>query len=115
MAKTPCQIGKMRHRITLKYKGSVSRDATGAEVITWTNLATAPTVWAEELPITGREFLAAGQEQAQATTKFRIRYRSDLTNSMRVTYGSRVFDILHIENVAGLDRDLVLVVKENLT
>lgn len=108
------RIGKMRHRITLQSKGTPARDATGAEVITWANLSTAPTVWAEELPITGREFLAAGGEQAQATTKFRIRYRSDLTNAMRVTYGSRIFDILHIENAAGLDRELVLVVKENL-
>lgn len=109
-----CDIGAMRHRITLQQKGTITRDATGAESFTWTNLSTAPTVWAEELPITGREFLAAGQEQAQATTKFRIRYRTDLTNAMRVTYGSRTFNILHIENVSGLDKDLVLVVRENL-
>lgn len=108
-----CAIGRKRHRITIQEKPeSIGRDAVGAESFTWSNLSTAPTVWAEELPVTGREYLAAGQEQGSAVTKFRIRYRSDLDIAMRITYGSRIFDILHIENVEGLDRELVILCKE---
>ena len=110
------RIGSKRHRITIQQKpDSISRDVTGAESFTWENISTAPTMWAEEMPLTGREFMAAGQEQAQAVTKWRIRYRDDITTINRVIEGSRVFDILHIENIAGRDRELILVCKEALT
>ena len=105
-------IGGMRHRITIQKKpDTIGRDSVGAESFSWSEH---DVVWAEELPVSGREFLAAGQGQAQAVTKFRIRYLPSTTPHMRVLWGSRVFDIIHVENVNGRDKWMVLVCKEEV-
>lgn len=83
------RAGLLRHRVTIKRK-SVTRDAYGAEVITWTDVAT---VWADIRPLSGREYLDSKQTQAEISHRISMRNRTDVSPAMRVIFGSRTFEI----------------------
>ena len=59
----------------------------------WTDVTT---VWAQVRTISGREFMAAGQEQNEVTHNIKIRYRSWDYNVvwMRLKCGTRIFRLL---------------------
>lgn len=81
--------GSLDQRITLQQK-SVTRASNGEEVVTWGDVAT---VWAEAVPVRGREFFAAAQMQQAVDVRFRIRTRSGLTGNMRVMWKAQPYDI----------------------
>jgi SPP1 family predicted phage head-tail adaptor len=96
-------IGKLNRRVTIKSLGT-TQDALGEIVQTWSDLAT---VWASITDLTGKEFIAAGSTQNSVTTKIGIRYLSTVKSTMRVYYGT---DIYNIEAVLGQDKkSLVLM------
>ncbi len=66
--------------------------ADGQPIEAWTNV-TPTKVWAEIRDISGREFVAAGAEQAEVTTRIRIWRRDEVTAAMRVLHGAVVYDI----------------------
>lgn len=69
-------------RITVQQRASTV-DAHGQGVETWSDV---DTVWASAQPLRGREFFAAGAMQSEASVRFRIRYRADITGAMRVLW-----------------------------
>jgi SPP1 family predicted phage head-tail adaptor len=79
-------------RVTLQAK-SVTRAANGEEVVTWGDVAT---VWAEAIPLRGREFYAAAQMQQAIDVRFRIRERAGLTGDMRLLWKAQPYDIIAI-------------------
>ena len=81
--------GQLDQRITLQSKVA-GVDSLGQDSTTWADVAT---VWAQAQPIRGREFFAAGQTQSEVSVRFRIRYRSDVTEQMRVLWRSVAHDI----------------------
>lgn len=91
------KAGRMDRRVTLR-KRSVSRNAYGEQVATFSDLAT---VWAEKLDIAGREYFSAQQVQASVTTRWRIRWRDDVTVLDRISYDGAEHDI---KNIAELGR-----------
>ncbi len=97
--------GRLNRRVTLQQK-SVTRDALGAEVVTWVDVAT---VWAEVSPYSGREFVALRQAQDEITTRITIRYRRGVTPAMRVVHGEAKYDIVHVidRNDAHVSLELV--------
>ena len=108
-------IGDRRRRLTIQEKGTPSRDAAGGEVISWSEVAT---MWAKEVPYSGREFMASAREHAEQYTRFSIRWRGDIsvTPAMRCTLdsGSRVFDILSVSNVEGRNVEWLLTCREQI-
>lgn len=76
-------------RITIQQRGTAQDDA-GQPVEAWANVAQ---VWAEIRDVSGREFVAAGAERAEVTTKIRIWRRTGLAAAMRVLHGATVYDI----------------------
>lgn len=83
------RAGRMDRRIVIQ---SVSRvqDASGEPLESWSTLAT---VWAAVSPIRGNERFVDSQEKAERTTRFRIRYRSDVTADNRISYDGNIYDI----------------------
>lgn len=104
------KIGKLRHRITLQ-ECIASRDSFGAEVLTWVDIAT---VWASVSPLSGKEYFAAHQINAEVTTKITIRYRPGVTPKMRVLFNSRCFEILSVLSFEERGIELVLMCKERV-
>ena len=100
--------GLMRHRIRIQ-KQTSTRNKLGELVDSWEDVAN---VRASINPLSGRDFMAAMQDQAEVTHKVTIRYNADVKASMRVLYGNRVFDILHIIDVWEQHREMTLLCKE---
>lgn len=94
--------GKFNQRITIEQNSPV-QNSMGELTAFWTTLAT---VWAEVLPLRGRENFNGDQVIAVADTRFRIRHRAGLDNSMRIVYRENVYNIhsiLEIGRREGLD------------
>ena len=92
MGRVVIAAGRLRDRITIKTK-SVTRDSYGAEVVTWTDLAT---VWAAVESLSGREYMAGtGSQQVRAERVQRvvIRKRPDVMPHMRVIHDGRTMNI----------------------
>jgi len=104
------QIGKLRHRIEIE-RCTETPDATGHPVKAWANFAS---VWAEVLPLAGRELTSAKQIDAQATHQVNIRHCAGVTQAMRVKHGTRYFSINHVSDVEGRGREMQLLCTEAL-
>lgn len=81
--------GRLDQQITLQQRVDVV-NGFGENVPTWSDVAT---VWASANPKRGREFFAAAQQQAEGPVAFLIRYRSGLTERMRVVWNGVNYDI----------------------
>lgn len=99
------RAGRLRHTVTLQSK-SVSRDAVGGESITWSTFATVP---AEVQPLSGREYVAMRQAQADVSVRVRLRYLSGVNPAMRVQHGSAVYNVLEVIDVGARNRELELL------
>ena len=104
------RIGKLRHRVILQEYIS-SKDSFGAEVETWSDIAT---VWASIEPLSGREYFAAQQINAEVSAKITIRYRASVKPTMRVLFEGRIFEILSVINTEEKKRELILMCREVL-
>ena len=99
--------GRYRHRITIR-QPAATRDDTGAVIGTG---ATLDTVWAAKEDWSGSESRENGHETARKTTKFFIRYRTDVLVNMQVVHGTDVYDIESVLDFDGKTRELVLECK----
>jgi SPP1 family predicted phage head-tail adaptor len=102
------KIGNLRHRVTLQQK-TVIEDDLKQQSEAWTDIAS---VWACIEPLSGREYFAARQENAEVTAKITIRYRKDVTPDMRAVSEGRVFDVLSVINPGERNISLILMCKE---
>lgn len=78
------RAGTLRHRVAIQ-SATQSVDDFGSPTATWTTLAT---VYARVEAISGREYFAAAQKQSEVTHRVTVRYRDDVTPTMRIMWGS---------------------------
>lgn len=71
---------------------------TGQRTPTWATLTDGQR-FAQILPLSGPEFVAAAQVNAEITVRIRIRYLSTVTPKMRVVDGSVIYDVLRVAEV----------------
>ncbi len=108
------QPGRANQRIKLQAK-SVTRNAIGEEVVTWTDVVTDTAdhaIWAEAWPLKGREFFAAQQTQYAADVRFRIRYRDGVTREQRILWKDDPYDIIMLVDV-GAARQTIEILAVN--
>lgn len=106
-------IGNLRHRITFQEESLIT-DAGGGQALSWANISTDPTVWAEIRPLRGSEALRAEQLEDKVTHKITVRARTDITAAMRITFGSRAFNIRSIRNLEERDKFTEIMVEEGV-
>lgn len=87
------RAGRLDRLITIEQPIESTDPSYGAPIQTWATLAQ---VWAQVKPVRGSEYFAAQQMNARVDTVFKIRYRSDLTTKMRISYGGELYDIQSI-------------------
>lgn len=85
------------------------RDDYGQPVDTWVEVTT---VWAAVEPLQGREYFAAMAENADVTTRIRIRYRAGIDRTMIARYKGIEYDILYVINPKMANVELQLMSKE---
>jgi SPP1 family predicted phage head-tail adaptor len=74
------KAGDLGRRLTIE-QYTEAQDAYGEAIKTWVVL---DTVWAQMTPVRGSERYVAQQVSGEAEMRFRIRYRSDVTDKMRL-------------------------------
>ena len=84
------KAGALRHRITLEHNVT-TRDEWGGEVAAWQTFAA--DVPAEVVPLSGREFIAAGELQGEVQARITIRYLPGVLDTMRIQFDSAVYVI----------------------
>lgn len=84
--------GRMDRQITIQGRDA-GESVIGSPVNTWTNVAT---VWAEVQPVRGDEVVKLGKETASEMAKFIIRYRSDVSQTNRISYNSKIYNIQYV-------------------
>jgi SPP1 family predicted phage head-tail adaptor len=104
-------IGQLRHRVQLQAE-VLTPDGYGGAAKTWD---TVDTVAASVEPLSGREFFQAQQTQSSVSHKITIRHRADTTSSLRILFGTRVFDISSVLNPDERNRWMVLMATERRT
>ena len=97
--------GDLDQRVVLE-RFTSEQDDTGQMIDTWATLGTA---WAAVEPQAGREFIAAGAQQSELTTKIRIRHRPGITSGDRVIHDGRLYDIQSVIDYRSARRELVLL------
>lgn len=104
-------IGQLRHRVVIESLTNAS-DSQGGVTTTW---ATYATVWALLEPVKAWELNFAAQVQYRRSHVAWIRYRSDLTitESMRISFGGRYFQIKGIRQPDERKFFLTLDLEEN--
>lgn len=98
--------GKLNQRITLQAL-TVTKGASGGQVKGWSEVAQ---VWAAVRNLSGneRQVSSAGGQVAEARTEITIRYRSGVTEQMRVLYGPKIYNIRHINDFMARHESLLL-------
>lgn len=85
------RAGRLRHRILIESRIE-SRDEFGGVTLAWGVVE--DNVPAEIVPLSGREFLAAGELQGEVTTRMTIRYMPGIEANMRVQHDGQVYRIV---------------------
>jgi SPP1 family predicted phage head-tail adaptor len=93
-------IGDLKHRVTLQ-QPVLSADGGGGYGESWQNLSSVPEVYAEIIPLSGGEQLRFYQLETSVTHRLTIRYRSDVTNAMRVLKGAVAYNIVSVTDRGG--------------
>lgn len=99
--------GRLDRLITIQV-ASMTQNDYGEEIPSWSTLAQ---VWAQFLPGGGNERFTAQQVYAEAQARFRIRHRSDVTPENQITYDSKTWDILSVDEYGGRGVGLEIRVK----
>lgn len=85
-------IGKLRYRIAIQEPGS-NQDDYGNIVDDWQDVAT---IWADIVPVSGREYFGANQQNSETSYKIYIRYLDGITAKMRILHDGVVYEILAV-------------------
>ena len=102
------QIGALNKEIIIQDKTQVS-DNMGGFTDTWGNLYTLfSAIW----PVSSKEQISSMQLSMTISHRIRIRYRTGISASYRVKFGSRYFSIVSIINPNERNQWLDLVCRE---
>ncbi|MDE1901664.1 MAG: phage head closure protein [Alphaproteobacteria bacterium] len=104
------KIGDMRKQISIQQE-QPTPDGAGGYALAWVTLAT---VWADIMPVSGRETFAAAHLEGRVTHKITLRWRGDvaITSDMRVLYNTRAFNIHAVMNNDESDHFITILAEE---
>ncbi len=104
--------GKLRHWVQLQAPGTTQDPDSGEMVEHWQTFAQ---VWADVVPASAREFMAANAEQSEVRGRMTIRYRDDVDATMRVIHRGKWYAILGVMEDAKSGREhLTLMTAEGV-
>ena len=103
------RAGALKHYITFERPHKRTTNARGGNVKNWETHAS---MWASMEPLSAREYFETFQMEAEVSTRFIVRYRTDLNTHMRIRYGTRYFKIVGRLNAQAANRYLEIMALE---
>ena len=107
------RVGSLRNKITIQNTDLTTDNHGGFS----TGRSTHVTAFAKITPKAGREIFneSSGEKvQNPHTFEFLIRYRSGITTTMRILFGSRTFNIVKINDENDYNNFITLTAVENV-
>jgi SPP1 family predicted phage head-tail adaptor len=101
-------IGSMRRRLTLEAPARIG-DEAGSATTTWSSLGD---VWGALTPRSGREIADADGLSARIDHELEIRWRNDITATMRFRDGATVYVVHAVKDDDTRRRRLICLVEE---
>lgn len=95
------QSGKLRFRVIIQ-STTQTQTAEGEANDSW---VTNSTLWADIRTITGKEYYTHETNKVQATHRVWLRWTDGITEKMRVKWGTRYLNIVHIGEDAHMKDD----------
>ncbi len=106
------RAGALRHKVRIEYPVKATDGAGGSLPIVWTVL---DSVYAEVLPATpGTEPAEADQPRSNVRHRVRTRFRTGVTNAMRIVFANRVLHIQSVVNVEDRNEELEIFCVEKV-
>ena len=105
------RAGKLRHKLLIQTNAESTDSTTGEKIKNWSTTWTAP---GSITAVTGGEKWLANTTTPELTHVIRVRGSQNVTilPSMRVLFGSRIFEILQANNMSEIDKEWQLQVRE---
>lgn len=100
-----------RHKIEIEHKTMIKGDY-GQPIEAW---ATFATVRAEVDPLSGREYWASRQVQAELSYRVSFRHIKGIEPTMRMKWGERILEIQAALNPMGQNYEIQLICKEQVS
>lgn len=112
MADYNVRLSDMRTRITFQ-QPTVTTGVDGAQVPTWANVTSNPTVWARWINAHGQEAVSSDALKSVQRAAVTVRNRSDVTTAWRIlrVADSTYWQVISIDHVQGRNRWTELVVE----
>ena len=85
-------VGKMRHRIEIQVYSDIENEV-GEMTKDW---STYINLWAEKKQLRVSNTYEGNKEGIEYTYRFKVRYRGDLNESMRIVHKGVIYDLKHI-------------------
>lgn len=94
--------GRLRHRVLIQNPVESQDPVSGAPITTWVDLAT---VFAEVVPASVREFVAAQAIDTEVTVRITIRHRAGVTDKSRIIHRGQIYNVHGVlaDPVSGLE------------
>jgi SPP1 family predicted phage head-tail adaptor len=105
------RAGRLLHQVVIERK-TETQSSTGAPIETWSTFAT---VWANMMPLSGKEFLRAEQLQSSIQATCVIRWLDGVVPTMRVVFKGLKYNISAILADPRFARHLTLMLEQGLS
>jgi SPP1 family predicted phage head-tail adaptor len=103
--------GRLKDKITIQRQVTPQDEYTQPLDDPWEDLYS--NVFAEYIAQGGREFYIAQKINSETTAVFKIRYKPGINTTMRILFeGSRMFDILFIDDTNKRNGELSMLCRE---
>lgn len=100
--------GRYRHPITFQQRTKTTNEY-GELLNEWSDFTTSR---ASINPISGKLLISAEAVKSEITHQVHCRYLPNITNGMRIMFGTRVFDIVAVINFQEMNKELQIMCKE---
>lgn len=103
------RLGDLRHLLRLERPATGAPDAYGQPPTGWEPVGS---VYAEVIPLAGRELEFARQLEARTTHQVTVRHREGLNTTMRLVFGTRVLNIVAVRNENERNDAMIVLAQE---
>lgn len=103
------RAGGLRHRITLQKRGE-TRGPDGEVIVGWVDFAAG--VPASVIPLSGREFVSAGELQGEVQARVTIRWMDGVLDTMQILFDGELYAIKAVLPDPTARRHITLMVSE---
>ena len=102
------RAGSLDKKVVIE-KYSEGSDDFGEVTNTWESFAS---TYVSIVPLRGREHFSSKGVKSEVSHKIELRYMDGIDSSMRIVYGSRVFNIESVINVREKNRTIEIMATE---